>query len=243
MKQVTKNSVVYWSKVIVLGVILGTGLQFAQAWTEPTLAPPGGNVPGPLTVGGDGQTKEGSLALNTNGVAENALLIPSGKVGIGMIQPVVDLDVAGKIQSASTQDIDPGNTVVTKDYVENNTVTTPPDCDGDNYLQWNNATGWQCNEPGSEGGGSSSGSSSCTYKWESSYYYAVTKEGVTSTLPECHNGIKNKRIVDYSRSVNLENRCPSGVCGNGECKISTSNGGFSCTNDVFRTRVNRCVCK
>ena len=87
MKQVTKNSFIYWTKVVVLGVILGTGLQFAQAWTEPGAAPPGGNVEGPLTVGPQGQWKEGNLILNTNGIAQNGLLIANGKTGLGTIYP------------------------------------------------------------------------------------------------------------------------------------------------------------
>lgn len=118
MKQVTNNSVVYWTKVIVLGVILGTGLQFAQAWTEPAAAPPGGNVPGPLTVGPEGQQKEGNLILNTNGIAQNGLLVLYGEVGIGTINPRAKLHVNGKIRSTSTQDTDSGDTVVTKNYVD-----------------------------------------------------------------------------------------------------------------------------
>jgi hypothetical protein len=84
---------------------------YAVAWQEPTQAPPGGNVPAPLNVGSEGQSKEGWLhtlksifiggapsiaeqgatgilrttggaILNTGG-AENALIVDKGKICIG----------------------------------------------------------------------------------------------------------------------------------------------------------------
>lgn len=90
-KQSLAQKSIYWLKVISLGLILGLGIQFAQAWTSPTAAPPNGNVSGPLTTSGIGQIKQGPLALNTDGVYANALLIPSGNVGIGTVSPVVPL--------------------------------------------------------------------------------------------------------------------------------------------------------
>ncbi|MDQ5961256.1 MAG: hypothetical protein QG581_177 [Patescibacteria group bacterium] len=55
---------VYWLKVVSLGLILGIGIQFAQAWTNPGATPPGGNVSGPLTTGAGNQTKSsGSIFL------------------------------------------------------------------------------------------------------------------------------------------------------------------------------------
>ncbi len=62
-KQSIAVKVSYWLKVVSLGMILGLGLQFAQAWTAPTLAPPAGNVSGPVTTGGN-QTKTGSLTTS-----------------------------------------------------------------------------------------------------------------------------------------------------------------------------------
>lgn len=50
---------VYWLKVISLGLLLGLGIQFTQAWTNPAAAPPGGSVSGPLTTGNGDQTKSG----------------------------------------------------------------------------------------------------------------------------------------------------------------------------------------
>lgn len=66
MKKETFSKISYWSKVIVIGVVLGTGMQFAQAWQEPTATPPNGNVPGPLTTGTGIQIKEGGLTLKNH---------------------------------------------------------------------------------------------------------------------------------------------------------------------------------
>lgn len=69
---------VYWAKVVSLGMILGLGLQFAQAWVPPTVAPPGGNVSGPLTVGSLGQIKAGNLVLNSDNTLATGLLMYGG---------------------------------------------------------------------------------------------------------------------------------------------------------------------
>ena len=68
----------YWLRVVSLGLILGLGLQFAQAWVAPTVAPPGGNVSGPVTTGGN-QTKTGSLTVS-GGLAAPSL-VDSDNVG------------------------------------------------------------------------------------------------------------------------------------------------------------------
>lgn len=61
-KKPTQNFT-YWFSVIVIGVVLGLGLQFVRAWTEPTTAPPGGNVGAPINTGVQRQDKDGSLAV------------------------------------------------------------------------------------------------------------------------------------------------------------------------------------
>jgi hypothetical protein len=80
----------YWSSIIVVGIVLGVSLQFVMAWVEPTLAPPDGNVGAPINTGVDGQAKSGNLQINALGIAGagNALLIPSGNVGIGTENPI-----------------------------------------------------------------------------------------------------------------------------------------------------------
>lgn len=50
-------------QVVTLGLIVGIGLQYAQAWQGPTQAPPNGNVAGPLTTSNISQTKTGPLIL------------------------------------------------------------------------------------------------------------------------------------------------------------------------------------
>jgi hypothetical protein len=66
MKQKIKKafeSTVWWSGVIMVGLVLGLTIQFVKAWTEPTEAPPNGNVGAPINTGVNLQTKNGSLAL------------------------------------------------------------------------------------------------------------------------------------------------------------------------------------
>ena len=65
------------------------------AWTEPTVAPTGGNVSAPLDVSATGQTKAGGLILNTGGAA-NGLIVSAGSVGIDTTNPgSYKLNVAG----------------------------------------------------------------------------------------------------------------------------------------------------
>lgn len=53
----------HWLSVIVIGIALGLGLQFVRAWTEPTQAPPGGNVGAPINTSGNYQAKSGRLDI------------------------------------------------------------------------------------------------------------------------------------------------------------------------------------
>ncbi|QQS60995.1 MAG: hypothetical protein IPN70_03845 [Candidatus Moraniibacteriota bacterium] len=112
------SSFTYWVSVIVFGVVFGTGLQIARAWTEPILPPPSGNISGPLTTSATGQEKKGNLVISTLNTITNGLIVAYGKVGIGTLNPQAKLDVNGKAISHSTIDTDPGNTLVTKDYVD-----------------------------------------------------------------------------------------------------------------------------
>ena len=71
---------------------------FVLAWTEPSQAPPGGNVLAPLNVGSAGQSKAGGLILNTGGAA-TGLIVQYGNVGIGTTAPGAKLDVSGEIRA------------------------------------------------------------------------------------------------------------------------------------------------
>jgi len=68
------------------------------AWTEPTVPPPGGNVPAPLNVGLTAQLKEGALIIGANSGVTTGLIVQHGNVGIGTTIPGERLEVAGKIR-------------------------------------------------------------------------------------------------------------------------------------------------
>ncbi len=106
--QNVSRKVTYWLKVVSLGLILGLGLQFAQAWVAPTAAPPGGNVAGPVTLGIGAQHKAGKLGVNSNIAPINALEVGGGGNAL----------IGGKVYSASTVATDLGNMLATKDYVD-----------------------------------------------------------------------------------------------------------------------------
>jgi hypothetical protein len=97
----------YWLSVVVVGVVLGLTLQFVRAWTEPTVAPPNGNLGAPINTGGNMQSKGGPLTVNTNysvgnglGVVGNALI--SGNVGIGTAIPQAPLSVMQTVNGLVT---------------------------------------------------------------------------------------------------------------------------------------------
>lgn len=93
-----KNFIKEISKIVALGLVLVVVQAFA--FTEPSQAPPGGNVPAPLNVGSAGQSKSGGLILNTGGAA-NGLIIDQGSVGIGTQSPSQKLDVIGYVRGAT----------------------------------------------------------------------------------------------------------------------------------------------
>ena len=74
LKNIASKSV-YWLKVISLGLMLGLGIQFAQAWVNPGATPPGGNVSGPLTTGATAQWKTGTLGIGTTGPAASGIAL------------------------------------------------------------------------------------------------------------------------------------------------------------------------
>ena len=114
-------------KVIILALVLGLGISYAQAvWQGPTEPPTGNNVDAPINVGPSYQTKLGSVSINTTtsnpdpyGLDVFGISRFFGKVGIGTASPAVALDVVGEARS-STSTIASSNakTLVTKDYVD-----------------------------------------------------------------------------------------------------------------------------
>ncbi|MSR73433.1 hypothetical protein EXS61_02445, partial [Candidatus Parcubacteria bacterium] len=78
-------------KIVILALVLGFGLSYAQAvWQGPTAPPTGNNVDAPINVGPSYQTKLGSVSINTTtsspdpyGLDVFGISRFFGKVGIG----------------------------------------------------------------------------------------------------------------------------------------------------------------
>lgn len=90
-----KISLFYSFLPIILATFVATGI--ILAWTEPSQAPPGGNVPAPLNTGNIAQEKVAGLLLNT-GAFSNGLIVAYGNVGIGTTSPGYKLDVNGTLR-------------------------------------------------------------------------------------------------------------------------------------------------
>jgi len=94
---------------LILGVLIMSIfiVYLVFAWTEPPYGgtctnppcPPGGNVPAPLNVSLNAQSKEGALVIGTNSGLTTGLIVQYGKVGIGTTAPGYKLDVDGDIRS------------------------------------------------------------------------------------------------------------------------------------------------
>lgn len=74
MGKISRKIISYFPQIFTLLFIAGFAV---YAWTEPSQAPPGGNVSAPLNAGPTGQSKEGGLILNTGGAA-NGLIVQQG---------------------------------------------------------------------------------------------------------------------------------------------------------------------
>jgi len=96
---------------LILGVLIMSIfiVYLVFAWTEPPYGgtctnppcPPGGNVPAPLNVSLNAQSKEGALVIGTNSGLTTGLIVQYGKVGIGTTGPAGTLHV----RAASTDAI------------------------------------------------------------------------------------------------------------------------------------------
>mgnify|MGYP000893375264 CR=1 FL=1 len=97
MRQFVRNTL-YWGKVISLGIILGIGIQFAEAWTNPSVSAPNGNVAGPVNTGSTAQTKAGALTVNGLRSIASALIIGGLQVtGLSAAGCDLKADAAGVI--------------------------------------------------------------------------------------------------------------------------------------------------
>ncbi len=83
---------------MVIGVVFGFGLQFASAWTNPTLPAPDGNVAGPVNLSAFAQYKEGAIGFG------------------GLVKAYFGIDANGqRITNVATPIA--GTDAVNKDYV------------------------------------------------------------------------------------------------------------------------------
>jgi len=142
--------------VIVVGIALGLVLQFVRAWTEPIVAPPGGNLGAPINTGPIEQLKQGALGINGLLKAYNGLQVPNGNVGIGTTNPKQALEVVGRIIFGPNPDTMPTFIIGTGSIgqiqgvlIDKNVPSTSPSCrqwffrddgiiffwNGNNYVQ------------------------------------------------------------------------------------------------------------
>ncbi len=106
---------------ITIGQILGIALSIflvtytVIGWTGPTASPPAGNLPAPLSGGGDTEYKSG--ALGVGGLFETDtnthLAVSGGNVGIGTTSPTEILDVNGVLRVRNHINLTGGNRIIT----------------------------------------------------------------------------------------------------------------------------------
>ncbi|MBU4298836.1 hypothetical protein KJ636_02240, partial [Patescibacteria group bacterium] len=121
------------SLALILGVLATSVFvsYLVLAWTEPSSAPPAGNVSAPINVGTGNQIKAGGLGISGGFFVDSPTLVidavndrvgigtttPSnmltvsgsanftGNVGIGITSPTQKLEVAGSILTTGTGDV------------------------------------------------------------------------------------------------------------------------------------------
>ncbi len=123
---------------LTLGLFLGGGLIAVNAWTDPIVAPPGGNIAAPINISSITQTKSGRLNMVGSVLSSpsTALLVPIGNVGIGDNTPDVGdggqlrLDVAGNIGATRYCDQN-GNNCTTSTNLGGGVIKAWVNFDGD----------------------------------------------------------------------------------------------------------------
>ncbi|MBU4480720.1 hypothetical protein KKH59_00175, partial [Patescibacteria group bacterium] len=98
MFQRTKNILLQVLPVTVIATFLVVAVIYG--WTEPSSAPPTGNVSAPINVGNASQIKTGPLQVNGFRNIGNTVL--DGNVGIGTALPAQKLTVAGDVSWTGT---------------------------------------------------------------------------------------------------------------------------------------------
>lgn len=96
MKDLVKQAIVAASVAVIFLAVQ------ALAFTEPSSAPPAGDVAAPLNTGGSTQDKSGWFTFQGGGTrADTYLATQSGKVGVGTTSPRGNLDVENANNTAT----------------------------------------------------------------------------------------------------------------------------------------------
>jgi hypothetical protein len=149
-KSIAEKSV-YWLKVISLGLIVGIGIQFAKAWTNPSSPAPASTIGGPITNNATAQYKTGMLGVNSAVTPTNALEVGGagnayigGSVFTGGSINATSGQISGVLSSGKVQIVDvvtesaacAPNGLVAKD--SNGILLS---CQGPGALKWKKASG------------------------------------------------------------------------------------------------------
>lgn len=114
MKTKIAKQATYWLSIVAIGLVVGLSIQFVQAWTEPSVAPPGGNVGAPINTSATAQTKSGILTVNPAN-----FLVPSGNSGFGTASPSYRVDILGSMRLQPTSAPSGSNGVMYYDSATN----------------------------------------------------------------------------------------------------------------------------
>ena len=97
---------------VAIGLMLGGGMATIHAWTEPSEAPPNGNVGAPINMSEVTQTKEGGLVINSESIDTIGLTVNNGV-------DVHNGDITFVSSLADGDDADDGNGVEHYGYNDN----------------------------------------------------------------------------------------------------------------------------
>ncbi len=81
-----KNNIIQTLKILLVAVVLSFGISYVYAWTGPTVAPPGGNTPEPINIGGKQQDKAGNF--RAGGLRSFGDLIVDNGITLGGVREV-----------------------------------------------------------------------------------------------------------------------------------------------------------
>ena len=149
-------------KIIIFALVVTLGVNYVFAWTGPSEAPTGGNVPAPINVSASEQTKQGIFNLvNDFFVGGNAYIDQLLGIGTQSISTGTDpspdgqalsLDVEGAVGASYYCDQD-GNNCVAGDALGGGSDTLSNlSCSADQIAKWDGSA-WVCATDETGGGG------------------------------------------------------------------------------------------